>query len=130
MDSVQKYILDQVKNILMGRGFSVAQKTPASSNTGMLYVYGGRGVITVGVIYYDFQLDTFKMSIEWRKKMIPSQVGRDDYFDFCQGYTDTTLFWNVLILLAAYDPKPVPKSIMELEYGILPKCFSIKERGL
>ena len=96
MNSVQQRILAQIENELIGRKYSVAQSSDYA-NTGRVLIYTGMSErVAVGFLRYDFQGDRYTLSINWHGKNIPSQVGREDYFDFYQAYNEPTRFWEVL----------------------------------
>lgn len=98
MITVQERLLGRVEEILNELGYEiVAAKN--FSNCGTLLVYENEeATAAIGEIGFDFQNDTYTFRIARNGKLVPSQRGRSDYYDFHQRYTDHTEFWQKLRL--------------------------------
>lgn len=95
MMTAQERILGMIELKAQMENFEVAQSVQYA-NTGLLLIYEERGNTAVATIDYNFQTDLYTLSLNVLGMSIPSQVGRDDYFDFHQRYDHPTRFWAVL----------------------------------
>ena len=88
MQTMQTKILKTISNIVSGYGLEAVQVADYG-NCGTVYVQPEDDVNSLGEIGYNFQSGTMKFTLTFGGVKIPSQPGRDDYFDFYMDYSDT-----------------------------------------
>ena len=99
MNTIQNQLVNSIEDELTNTGNFRTAICHIYSNTGRILVYEESDfhmVQAIGIIHFDFQHDSYTLSITWKGRDIPSQLGRDDYYDFHQTYDSPTRFWVVL----------------------------------
>ena len=84
---LQEKIWNDVAQQIINAGFDGVDN-PQWGNKGMIMIQDKNSIQTFGSVKYDFQYDTMEFSIKINGKNIPSQKGRNDYFDFYLKYED------------------------------------------
>ena len=96
IQSFQDRVLNKIDNFLKSAGLetSIAYDW---SNTGNVYGHRAGWVRPKVTIGFNFQPETYTLTLTVRERRIPSQVGRAEYFDFYhQKATDKSRFWVCL----------------------------------
>jgi len=99
MKTIQESIVQVIEDTFSTNGNFKTAICYIYSNSGRILVYAESDfymVQVIGIIYFDFQYDSYTLHITWKGKNIPSQIGRDNYYDFHQTYDSPTRFWVVL----------------------------------
>lgn len=105
METQQQRILRILRAKLEGLGYVLAQQS-TFANRGTVFIYiGDEATIPHGEIRYDFQSSNYTMTITVAGRKIPSQPGRNDYFDWYQAYTEPTTFWDAININFIKRPK-------------------------
>lgn len=96
MQTMQDRILNLIEKQLADRGYASAVNF-SLSNVGDVYIFASpEHTLPIGQINFDFQDYGYKVDLTVKDQRIPSQIGRADYFDFYQKYSEPTRFWEVL----------------------------------
>ena len=96
IETVSERIIGKIKQKLESRGYEIALKS-TWANVGRIFIYRNVDIARAyAEISYDFQAETYTLTLTVNNKRIPSQIGRDDYFEFYQKYSEGSEFWNAL----------------------------------
>jgi hypothetical protein len=92
---MQKKVLNHLTKVITSAGFE-AINCRNFANTGHISIQHEDRIGELASVSYDFQSSwsTMTFSITIGNKRIPSQRGRDNYFDFYMKFTDVTDFNN------------------------------------
>ena len=109
----QKKMLALITKMITDAGLEVERRSNWA-NTGTLSVEHPQTFGQLAAVHYDFQSDTFKLSVyrtvNGREVGVPSQPPRQGYFDFYGSYSDTGLWKSFSDRLAEVLTDLAPRS--------------------
>ncbi len=94
MRTMQELIMDRIESYV-GRYGRQCATANSYTNTGTIHIFS-EYLTPLGKINYNFQSSTYTLDIEWKGRRIPSQKGREDYFDSYSRYDEPSPFWEML----------------------------------
>lgn len=108
MTSIQDRILAQLEARITGAGLEPTIRYNFA-NCGMVYLHRKGEMTPFASVRFNFQDGTYTLSIKWNGAPVPSQPGRNDYFDFYQPYDQPSRFWGAFDALLGTE-KPAKRS--------------------
>jgi hypothetical protein len=95
MLTFQDFTLKRIEQTLWERKY-VCTLSLSASNVGVVNVHYFNQHEPFARITYDFQPDTYTLTLTVSGREVTSQPGRGDYFKFYQRVTENTRFWEAL----------------------------------
>lgn len=95
MKTLQQRTLEKIEDVV-GRYGCECTLSANYSNTGQVNIHKPGNPMACASITYDFQPSTHTLSLTAGHTKIPSQPGREGYYDFYQDNVGDTRFWQAL----------------------------------